>query len=279
MTLSRKMAVHALAHHPRNCSVVLENLPREAAAELLKTCPPVETSAVITRVSPHTARGILTYFEPEQIFKLLSTLPVSQIARLIRGLDPNVIDIVIDAFPKRAKHNLRLLLSFKPGTAGALMDTEVLALNKDIAIRDALDQIREFPDLTRYNVYIVEEDQLLVGVVNLRELFLAKKNLTLSQVMTTNPHRIASHADHATITHHPGWREAHSLPVVDESDAYLGALRYRTLRDLEEAHTTKSVVDSDAGAAFGQVISTAAGGLLDALAGNTHRDAGGGDDR
>lgn len=276
MSLSRKMAVHALTRHPRNSSVVLENLPRDAAAELLKKCSGTEASAVITRLSPHAAKGVLVHLEPEHIFKILGDLPVGQIARLIRGLDPKVRDAVVETFPKRVKHNLRLLLSFKQGTAGALMDPAVLALNKDLVIRDALEQIRENPELTRYNVYVVEENHLLVGVVNLRELFLAKKTLTLSEVMTTNPYRISSNADRATITTHPGWREAHSVPVVDDAGAYLGALRYRTFRELEEARSAKSTVDSDAGAAFGQVISTAAGGLLDALAGNTRRDEGDG---
>ena len=32
----------------------------------------------------------------------------------------------------------------------------------------------------------------------------------------------------------PGWREFHTLPVVDEKGIFLGAIDYRTIRRLEQ---------------------------------------------
>jgi hypothetical protein len=39
---------------------------------------------------------------------------------------------------------------------------------------------------------------------------------------------------------HPRWRELHTLPVVDDSGRYLGAIRYRTLRRLEVESANES---------------------------------------
>lgn len=58
----------------------------------------------------------------------------------------------------------------------------------------------------------------------------------------------------------------HSLPVVDEDHHYLGALRYRTLRELEEELLRGRGGDRDTAAALGELFATGAAGLLDALA-------------
>jgi len=41
-----------------------------------------------------------------------------------------------------------------------------------------------------------------------------------------------------SIVEHPGWRDVHALPVIDDRELFLGVLRYETLRQLEQEYTT-----------------------------------------
>ena len=52
--------------------------------------------------------------------------------------------------------------------------------------------------------------------------------------MHPNVARLSARAPHSEILVHPRWRDLHALPVVDDDGTFVGALRYRTLRRLEE---------------------------------------------
>jgi Mg/Co/Ni transporter MgtE len=125
--------------------------------------------------------------------------------------------------------------------------------------------VREASGQARYNVYVVDRTQALVGVVNLHELLLAPDGVTLADVMVPDPVRLDARADRAAVVAHPGWRRVHSIPVVDEQGGYLGAVRYRTLRQLEDELLGAAETDADAARALGELFAAGASGLLDAL--------------
>ena len=114
------------------------------------------------------------------------------------------------------------------------MDPRALALPDDLAISEALKRVRRSPQNVLYYMYVVDRDQRLVGVLNLRELMLASPKTTLSSAMQPNVARLPALADLMAIVAHPGWRDFHALPVVDAGDTFIGVIRYETLRRLED---------------------------------------------
>ena len=146
------------------------------------------------------------------------------------------------------------------------MDSRVLALPLDVTAAEAIDQIRRAPENIRYNLYVVDRDHRLVGVLNLRELLLAGRQDTLGDIARRDVLSIQGHEDRAAVLAHPAWREAHSLPVVDRKGVYLGAIRYRTWRLLME-QTRKEVAAGDATTAdaLGDLFSTGMAGVIGAL--------------
>ncbi|MDX1650704.1 MAG: hypothetical protein R3263_12700 [Myxococcota bacterium] len=86
-------------------------------------------------------------------------------------------------------------------------------------------------------------------------------------VMVRDPFRLRAEDDRMTVAAHPGWREVHALPVVDAAGAYLGAVRYRTLRAVEGALQTGEVDTTRTADALADLFVTGAAGLLEAVAG------------
>jgi len=79
--------------------------------------------------------------------------------------------------------------------------------------------------------------------------------------------RLAASADRAMIVAHPGWQRVHALPVVDQGNLYLGAVRYATLRRLElelQGDPKDRLVSARA---LTEVFSLGAAGIVDLLAG------------
>jgi magnesium transporter len=262
MTLESQMADTLVRDHPRRAAAVLERLGTDVTTAFLKGLGPDDLARVLPLLSPHFGAAVIAALPNAKLAQMLERLPHDVAVRVGRRLGEDTAD-VLDRLPADKSDTLRALLRFSPDTAGGMMDPRVLALPEDLTAAEALGRVREMPENARYNLYVVDREQTLVGVLNLRELFLARPDSRLADLMVRNPQRLSADAGRATIVSHPGWREAHAIPVVDEQGRYLGALRYRTLRLLEESMRVRE--PSEAPRALGELLAIGAGALLNAL--------------
>jgi magnesium transporter len=267
MSLVRQLADHVLERHTDRAASVLERLDDAETIALLERTGPGNAATLVARLSPRRATAVLEGLSSARLVAVIERLAVDTAARLVRRLDAANVARILDRVSPAHARSLRAVLRFPEGTVGALMDPNVLALPQELSAREALARVREAAAYARYNVYVVAAGQRLVGVLNLRELLLAPEDRSLSELMTRDPHRLRATADRTTLLGHPGWRSVHTLPVVDEDGAYLGVVRYRTLRRLEEELSESRRDDGDTSAAFGELIAAGARGLLDAFAG------------
>jgi len=265
MTLENRIANELVRKHPGRAASVLERVGAKEGARVLRRAPVAEAAALLERLSPQQAADILDELADDRVAALFEELPSGVASRLARRLREGRAEAVLEALPPRAARGIRALIRFPEHSAGALMDPNVLALPENFTAREALERVRGAPEQARYNLYVVDPEQKLVGAVNLRELFLAKPAVKLSDLMVRGPIALQASADRSVVVSHPGWKEVHSLPVVDETGAYLGAVRYRTLRELEDLLFRHGHRDADAQAALGELFSAGASGLLDAL--------------
>lgn len=267
MTLESRLAKELTRRYPARAAATLDRVRPEDAARALAEVPPAAAASVVASMSPHAAVEVLEKLDPEAAAGVLEKLEQDVASRQARRLSQERRKAVFAKLPARVGHMLETLLNFPENTAGALMDPEVLALAEDMTCAEALARVREVPDQARYNLYVVDRNQALVGAVNLRELLLAQADEPLNEVMIRNPVRLRADADRAVVVSHPGWKRVHSIPVVDDRGAYLGAVRYRTLRQLEEDLLGAAQTDANTSEALGEVFAAGASGLLHAFTG------------
>ena len=55
---------------------------------------------------------------------------------------------------------------------------------------------------------------------------------TLDAAMQRHVVRLDAHADLATVSTHPAWRDLDALPVVDAAGRLIGAIRHQTIRQM-----------------------------------------------
>jgi magnesium transporter len=265
VTLVRRLADHFLEEHPDRAAAALERWAPAEIARAVDRGSAAHAGALLRRLSPQRAKATLMALEPKRGAQLLEAMEVGVAARLLRRLEHTRQTILLEAMDRRARP-LRSLLRFPEDSAGAWMDPEVLALHQDATAREALAQVRRSASLARYNLYVIDREQRLVGVLNLRELLLARPREPLSDRMVRDPDRLLAAADRSEILAHPGWQKVSSLPVVDDAGGYLGAIRYRTLRELE-AQLLSRGRDDDASAALSRLFLAGAGAFVEALTG------------
>jgi magnesium transporter len=265
MDVEARLAEQVLGAHPIDAAQAFERLPARDVAALLSKVEAKTSVGILQHMAPFLAGAVLSELGHDKIPEILEGLPLELAALCLRHMDPSLHERILAALPSRRSRALTSLLRFRDGTAGSLMDSEVLALPHDLTAREALARVREAAGNARYNVYIVDRDQTLVGVINLHELLMARPGDRLSSLMKTRVHRLPARADRHAIVSDPGWREVHALPVVDERGVYLGAIRYRTLRLLEEQLRGTRVEEGATARALGGLLRAGAAAMLEAM--------------
>jgi magnesium transporter len=261
-----ELALAFMESHPEEAALTMERMPLEDAHALLHETPLPVAASVIVRMAPPFAVECLLYLPIRFAGELLAAMPRDHSALVLRRMRNETRDRLLDAAPARTSAALSVLLRFPEGTAGALMDPEVLSLPQDITAGAALDYVRRPRTRISYYIYIVDRSRRLAGVINLRELVESSEDKLLGEVMHSPVLRLYVHADPIAMRAHPGWLDYYALPVVDAQGMLVGLLRYKTLRAAYPDVTVAGAPDPLAASlALGELFWSTLGQFLQAI--------------
>ena len=216
----------------REAALVLGDLAPTVAAGLLHYLPSLSAALSLEQLAAEEAAAILTAVRPDIAAAILRTTPSERRAA------------VVECFPERRQALIANLLIYAEDTAGALMDPSVPTAFEQEPLHQVLARLQRNPEHALYYIYVVADDQRLVGVVNMRELMGARPDASLASVCTRHVASIAASATWQTVVEHPAWSSVHALPVVDRAGQFVGVLRYETARALERRRASAAQTDS-----------------------------------
>lgn len=268
MDLRRRLAQGFAGAHPREAASVLESLPTDECVRVLRLLPPDLAAGVAQKMAPASIRRVLEELEADDAARILVELSLDTASSLLRRVSDECRARLLKAIDEETSRDLRFITESPAGSAGALMDPRAVAVPVDLTVEEAMQTVQKESQHAMYNVYVVDREGVLVGVINLQELLQAQPGDRLATIVRPAHHRLDASADRHGVLEHPGWRSVYSLPVVDAQDRFLGAVRYRTLRRLEgelrEQSTNPATVTT---AALGELFRTGIIGVVDALSG------------
>lgn len=233
MSVEEMLAAALLVGHAPRAAMALERLPGAQSAAVLQTLPATHAAAVLREMTPPRAADTLAMMTPAEAGGILAATPANEAARIARALDAAGREAIVGGMPEDDRAVLLRVLRFPEGTAGAEMDPSVFQVFDDVLVSEARDRLRRAARDLLYYIYVVAHDGTLVGVLDIPELMLAGARRPVGVAMHRDPERLSAWMPVALVREHAGWHRFHAMPVVDESNRFLGAIRYQTLRRLE----------------------------------------------
>jgi len=188
--------------------------PETAADALAEVEDPRIQSQLLETVSEDRAADILEEMPPDEAADLLGELPHETSSALLRKME---VDEARD---------VRELLTYAPDTAGGMMTTELVSLSAELTVEETFTRLRRAaPDIEQiYYLFVVEADERLVGVLNLRQLIMAPPTARLRNIMIENPVRV-HHADSRdNVAEMVEKYDLLALPVVDDAERLVGMI-------------------------------------------------------
>jgi Mg/Co/Ni transporter MgtE len=154
------------------------------------------------------------------VLAILPAADADDILKLIDKENAQKIEYLLDKHEENIQHFATShFLKFLP-------DTPVKQIVQDF--RD----LAQDKDVIMY-LYVVDADDTLLGVVDIRELLEANPDELLEDIMTThvislNPENTLLEASHMFLRY-----SFRAIPVTDENDKMLGAVLYRDIMNLK----------------------------------------------
>lgn len=267
MDTERLLITSYMGDHPSDAASLLERLPAEEAAAVLAEFPPQAAGDVLRRMSAFGAATAIAAMHSSPAATLLATIPLDESTTLLRRVDNEVREALIAALPEEVREQLRLLVRYPEGTAGAAMDPFVLVVPDDLTVGETLSRIRRRARHVYFYVYVSDRSHRLAGVLDLRELLMADESDILGSVMHADLTKVRADTDMITIQQHPAWREYDALPVVDERGVFVGALRHRAVRRIQAGDGARANSAADTMFSLAELYWIGFGGMIQGLTG------------
>ncbi len=195
-------------------AVLFRLLPKDVAAE------------VFVELDTDVQEELISGFTDKELNGVLSELFVDDTVDIIEEMPASVVRRIIKNCPNDMRNDINNLLAFDKNTAGSIMTPEYIALKPEMTVRDAFLHIREqsLDSETVYTLYVKDNKRTLVGVVSVRELFLADENEKIQNIMNENVIYVETFSDReeaAKLLNKYGFL---ALPVTDKEKRLVGII-------------------------------------------------------
>jgi magnesium transporter len=214
-------------HDPGAAIGILEGMPEEDAAEVLKSLPLALAVRVMKALQVSYAAMLLRNADDLFIGAITAQLEPQLAASILMHLPSEARERMAKQISGKLKDQIRELLEYPEGSIGRTMTTDFITLKKHRRAKEAIEKIRSlakrgFP--SSY-VYVVDDDSRLVGVLNMRALMLADPDAIVEDVSSKDLFTLHCFTDRQDAANELAKRKFFAVPVVDSENRILGLVK------------------------------------------------------
>jgi magnesium transporter len=239
-----------------------------ALDDLLHVQHPADIADVIDRLDHAQQRQVFALLAPQQAADVLSETSVAATRALVRTLDPgaaraifhyiamdDVVEILgedapaersslLEAMEPQAARAAQTMLAYPLRSAGRLMNDAYVRVRPDMTAEASLRLLgRVGPEVEAItDLYVLDEEQRLLGVVTLRDLLAAPPERTLSALANPEPVTVLPETDQEHVAWLVSQYDLFSLAVVAEDRRMLGFITVDDVVDVLVQEGTEDVL-------------------------------------
>lgn len=210
---------------------LFEILPLDTAAAILEEC---EAEFFIS---------IISGMDKEHIRSVFDEMSLGDLSDILRDLDEEEREKILDAVSKEDEDELRELLAYLDDTSGSTMKKGYVTVNKNLNVMEAINTIRK--EATEadsiYYIYVVDNSQKLVGVLSLRDLFVSKETDLVEDIMIENVKSVRDSEDREEAVKVVSKYNLVAVPVVDSEGILKGIITVDDILDVMEEEATEDM--------------------------------------
>lgn len=229
---------------PAALAGALSRLNSEQARQILRTVSEQHASIVLSEMEPELAGEILGDMREWRAIEILEELDPDDAADLVGELEDKDQTRLLNQLEPNISENLKTLLSYHPDSAGGIMTTDVAKVRPEMNVDEAIQTIRQqLNDIEHvYYLYVVDQEDHLLGIVSMRQLILSKPDRLIKNIMTTDVRgKHLPETDRELVAQDIAAYNLIALPIVDEDNVILGIVTHDDVLDIINQEATEDL--------------------------------------
>ena len=209
---------------------IMENLEENEKIKLFEVLPLDMAASILEESDVEFFSNILSKLDTENKKNILELMSLDDMADILSQLEED------------ERENIMELLSEEESTGG-IMTTGYIQINEYMTAKEAISHMREYAEdaETIYYVYVVDNEERLVGVLSLRELILARDSSIVKDLMSENIISVFVDEDREEAVRLVSKYNLIAIPVIDREHRLKGIITVDDIIDVMEEEATEDM--------------------------------------
>ncbi len=196
----------------------------------------------VSELDPNDSAELIKELQLDQIIELFHIIPSDDVASILYLLPEETQKHILTAMEKKPSEDIKELLHYDEETAGRIMSTNYYALNQNTKISDAITAMQLEGDVeSAFYLYIVDNENHLVGVTSLKQLLFAKPDTTLTTIMTKDVISVTPETDQEQVARIVADYNLVAVPVIDSERVLIGVVTVDDVIDVIDKEATEDM--------------------------------------
>ena len=251
--------------HPRTVAEVIGDLEPRERLRILALLPANSRADIVSEMDLEEQAELADEASARELASFLDEMLADDRVDFVQRLDPAVRDQVLPLLERAAREDVKRLLAQQAGTVGARMNTDFAKIPTGLTATQAIGTLRQQASRkeTIYYSYVVDGDGRMLGVVSLKELVLARPDMPVADIMSTELVSVRASDDQEYAAKVLNSYDLLALPVLDDQHRIVGILTHDDVADIVQAEATEDIARIGAVAAGAEDVPYLRTGILE----------------
>ena len=222
-------------HFHDNADVDKKDLPL-----LFRLLPKDAAADVFSYMDSDMQMMLIESFTDRELAEVFDDLFIDDTVDIIEEMPANVVSRILKNTDSETRKQINQILQYPKDSAGSIMTTEYVYLNKDMTVKEALLKIRQLGMVkeTVYTLYVTE-NRRLIGVLSVLDILTSDDDDLIEDIMSTNVITVDTLEDKELVAAQFAKYDFLALPVVDKEFRIVGIVTFDDAMDVMQEENTE----------------------------------------
>ena len=232
--------------HPADVADVIEQLDDDIKTRMFGLLDIKTASDVIAELDEISRELIIEETPSEKLSLIVDEMDTDDAADLIADIadvSKEEAETVLKQISPEHQEEIQQLLEYDEESAGGIMQMELISVHQEDSVKNVIEIIRENREEAEsiHNLFVVEDDDHLIGIVPLWEILLGAPDSKVKELM--KPAEIIANVnmDQEEVAKIFAKYDIISLPVVDDTEKLLGRITIDDIVDVLDEEASEDI--------------------------------------
>jgi magnesium transporter len=238
-----KIRTVVVAAQPADLAAILGSLRAELRTYVFELLTADQASEVLPELDDFTRDALLTELEARRLSEIVDEMASDEAAEIVAELPEDVAESVLRTIDAEDSAEVRELLEHEEETAGRIMQLELVSVAENSTVDEAIQAVRHQAEEVQnlYNVYAVDAEGRLSGVLSLKRLVLSRPTTVVGDIMNREVISVHERVDQEDVAHMFRRYDLVAIPVVDDQNRLIGRVTVDDALEILEEEVTEDI--------------------------------------